>query len=103
MSEWNNIFGCSKQKSATINMCGGCAEWWNYKLVFEKINRKEWKYKLYREDGLGLHILPSKLIFRELDDGVESVKEVLDLESYKLNDGEIIIDYDFFFGCENNW
>ena len=92
--EWISIYGCSTKRSATLNICGGCAEWWNYKLVFQKLDRERWGYTLYREDGLGLHRLPSKLVFRCNDDLREEIKEVD--KDYKCEKDEIPVDYDFF-------
>ena len=43
MTEWTKIYGCQSERVATINICGGCAEWWNYVLVF-----KDNDYTLYR-------------------------------------------------------
>tara|TARA_Y100001973_G_C5169122_1_gene317949 strand:- start:118 stop:405 length:288 start_codon:yes stop_codon:yes gene_type:complete len=86
--EWKGIAGCDAQKIATIMMCGGCAEWWNYVLIF-----KDGDYILFVEDRFGRHKKDLKLIYH-IDE--EEVKEVYDLDTYELQDDELIIDIDFF-------
>ena len=88
MSEWISINGCNAKKTAKINICGGCAEWWNYVLVFE-----DDYYMLYVEDRTGLTKKSGKLIYH-IDK--EEVKEIYDLEDYEVQDDEMIIDEDFF-------
>jgi hypothetical protein len=88
MTEWTKIYGCQSERVATINICGGCAEWWNYVLVF-----KDKDYTLYREDRFGRHLLSVKLIYHRDE---EEVKEVFDIDDYEVQDDEVVIDYDFF-------
>tara|TARA_R100000697_G_scaffold38101_2_gene50295 strand:- start:3076 stop:3357 length:282 start_codon:yes stop_codon:yes gene_type:complete len=93
MNDWVGIGKCKTEKTAIINVCGGCADWWNYVLVFDK-NKN---YTLYKEDRLGRHILPSKLIYH-IDE--EEVKEIFDLNEYLVQKDEIIVDYNFFYWDE---
>ena len=89
MSEWIGIAGCSTEKSATINICGGCAEWWNYILVFED----DGDYRVYVEDTHGRHLKHCKLVYHINEEGV---KEVDDIDDYESQDDEVIVDRDFF-------
>ena len=88
--EYGKTYGSKTETTSTIFMCGGCSEWWNYKLIF---NNELTDYTLYREDKLGLHILPSKLIYHVKN---EEVKEVFDIDEIELEDDEIIVNYEFF-------
>ena len=88
MSDWMNVYGCNTEKYGTIHMCGGCAEWWNYKLLFHQDSSN---YTLYKEDANGMHEVLGKLI---LNTEEEQVREVYG--EYNLKDDEIFIDYEFF-------
>ncbi len=46
-------YGIKIERIATINMCGGCAEWWNYVLKFDNNSN----FDLYHEDSSGLHFI----------------------------------------------
>ena len=90
MSEWIGIAGCQSERVATIKVCGGCAEWWNYYLVFKDDD----DYDLFLEDKYGRHPkLSTKLIYH-IDH--EEVKEVDDNDEYEVKEDEILIDYEFF-------
>mgnify|MGYP003139066785 FL=1 len=58
MTEWNQLYGCYTKQIATINMCGGCAEWWNYVYHFNPAG----EIKLFREDNSGLHLLDNDIV-----------------------------------------
>ena len=32
--EYGKTYGSKTETTSTIFMCGGCSEWWNYKLIF---------------------------------------------------------------------
>jgi len=86
--EYEKIYGISTERRATFNMCGGCAEWWNYVVIFT--NGKD---NIYREDSTGLHLVSGDLIY---DSENEEVKLIFDIKNYELGEDEMIIDEDFF-------
>jgi hypothetical protein len=45
------VFGIKKVRELSLTMCGGCREWWNYIIRFDK----DGGIDLYREDLEGLH------------------------------------------------
>jgi hypothetical protein len=89
MSDWIGLNGCNTEKVATLFICGGCADWWNYRLFFDS----DGDYSLFIHDSSGCRRKDVKLVYHI--DGDE-VKEVYDIDEYELGENEVIIDYDFF-------
>ena len=58
MSECDKCFGSQIEKIGRLNMCGGCADWWNYVLKFD-----DYDYTLYREDRNGLREIENVILY----------------------------------------
>jgi len=89
--EYQKIYGTSTKISGKINMCGGCAEWWNYILFFNSADSDS-SYSLFIEDSLGLKRIEGYLVYH-IDE--EEVRVADDSEDYDP-DSEMLIDYDWF-------
>lgn len=88
----------SVQKKATIilNMCGGCADWWDYVLEFHVGADGEIEYEdytLYTRDADGLHLTAGILVGDLCNEVVKHIPEGVD---YDLEDGECLFDYESF-------
>ena len=89
MSDWIGINGCKSEKVATLFICGGCADWWNYKLFFDN----DGDYELFIQNKNGCTSKDVKLVYHIER---EEVKEVYDIDEYELGEDEVIINYNFF-------
>jgi len=87
-------YGILTNTEVRLNMCGGCAEWWNYILRF-----KNQDLYLYKESSKGEeYIARNPPIYWSADD--EEVFLDLEDELDKSVVSELfIMDYEFFFGC----
>ena len=88
MTEWKNLYGTQTKSVATLNMCGGCQDWWNYVIHFKD------DITVYRQDCDGLHQLPNIDLIYHRDE--EEIREEDSSTDYELKEDELLIDYDFF-------
>lgn len=84
------VFGITSGKVGTLNMCGGCAEWWNYILKFDE----DGNFDLYHEDKDGIHHLHhNPLMYYDLEDEEVYLGDEIPEE---LGENMLLIDDDFF-------
>ena len=89
MSECDKCFGSQIEKIGRLNMCGGCAEWWNYVLKFD-----DYDYTLYREDRDGLREIENVILY--YNTGTEDIRRCDTNSDHCPNEDEVEIDADFF-------
>jgi hypothetical protein len=88
----HSVYGFEKRKEINITMCGGCREWWNYVIRFDK----DGDFDLYREDCDGLHHIDRNpvILFNP-----ETEKLLTGEDKYEgiINrDGWVLVDYNFY-------
>jgi len=84
------VFGITSKKVGTLNMCGGCAEWWNYLLMFDE----DGDFDLFHEDKDGIHLIDeTPLMYYDLEDEEVFLGDDIPEE---IGENMVIIDAEFF-------
>ena len=84
----HKCYATKTKREAVLNMCGGCAEWWNYVLKFDKEG-----FDLYIEDSSGLcHIQRNPKLFWNM----ETEEVLLGEPKPEEEDIFVAIDEEFF-------
>tara|TARA_R100001163_G_scaffold6097_1_gene7015 strand:+ start:1159 stop:1446 length:288 start_codon:yes stop_codon:yes gene_type:complete len=84
-------YGSKTQQRAVLHMCGGCPDWWDYVLIFDK----EGNYELHKENQYGLHHLGGQLFYNTETEELRRQNGVND-EGIFCKENEIEIEFDFF-------
>ena len=87
--EINKCYGSQIARTGSLNMAGGCAEWWNYHFKFD-----DYDYTLYIEDRDGLHELDNVVLYYNTD--TEDIRRCEADSAHKPNEDEVEIDAEFF-------
>ena len=92
MSE-NSIrcYGMKTQQRGVLHVCGGCPDWWDYVLLFDK----EGNYELYKENRHGLQHIGGILFYNTETEELRRHNNIVDEGRFRC-ENEVEVEYDFF-------
>lgn len=93
-SKINRVFGKQIRREVVLNMCGGCAEWWNYVFVFDDCR----DFDLFVESATGREFVQDSA-GNTIYYNPENEEIILDAydDDENLTEDCFRVDYDFFF------